>query len=149
MLKARIIFSEHDELQGKEGVMLKKSQNEEGEFVWESNVPDPDNESLTLKFKESQIRFLTDMSQKERALHYIGGFYTDVVFTDDVKEDIISEIEAIPDVTDAISLLKEVEYALNTIPNQRNVGKGGESSYDIASKVGRFLREHKEIFGEN
>lgn len=40
-------------------------------------------------------------------------------------------------------LLETIQYALNAIPNQKNVGKKGESSYDIASALGKILNKQK------
>jgi hypothetical protein len=37
--------------------------------------------------------------------------------------------------------LKDLQYALNQIPNQRNVGPKGESSYDLASQLDTLIKD--------
>lgn len=82
---------------------------------------------------------------KEQVLHWADGLYTEVVLTDDLKEEIISEIDNIPEPQEGIDMLKEVQYALNNIPNKKNVGKNGESSYDLAAKVSQFIRDYERL----
>lgn len=38
-------------------------------------------------------------------------------------------------------LLESILNALNKIPNQRNVGKNGESSYELAEKLSKVLNK--------
>lgn len=77
---------------------------------------------------------------KEQVLHWAEGLYTGVVFTDDLKEEIESEIDNIPELPS--ELLKDISHVLNMIPNKKNVGRNGESSYDIAAKLDVYMKEH-------
>jgi hypothetical protein len=39
-----------------------------------------------------------------------------------------------------IKLLKDLEITLNNIPNHKNVGPNGESSYDMVSRLSKFIK---------
>jgi hypothetical protein len=146
--KAKLIDSSYDHLNGKEVILTNKDVGDNGDFIWQTNLPHPESPESNLWVNESEVKFLDRMTHLERAVHWAEGLYTGEVLTEDTKEDIISEMEGIPDAQEAIDLLEEVEYVLNMIPNKKNVGRNGESSYDMAAKVGRFLKGHKEIYGE-
>jgi hypothetical protein len=77
-------------------------------------------------------------------LRWLDGLYTEETLTDDTKEDLISNTEAI--VSEHRELLKKLVYALNNIPNHKDVGMDGESSYDLASMVDKFLEETEYEF---
>lgn len=78
---------------------------------------------------------------KEEVLHWVDGLYTEqVVFTDDLKQEIYDEVDNIPEVPE--ELLKDISRVLNMIPNQKNVGRNGESSYDVASKLDAYMKQH-------
>jgi hypothetical protein len=42
-------------------------------------------------------------------------------------------------------LLKSIYHALNMIPNKKNVGKNGESSYELASKLSEVIKENEKV----
>jgi len=48
-----------------------------------------------------------------------------------------------------ISLLKNIETVLNNIPNHSNVGQNGESSYEVVSKLSKYLRNNKKRKEDN
>ena len=80
------------------------------------------------------------LSRKEEVLEWVGHLDTPQTLTDELRDSIYEEVEDIPDITEALLLLKDVSHVLNMIPNNKNVGRDGESSYDMASRVDRFLK---------
>lgn len=52
----------------------------------------------------------------------------------------MAQVDNIPELPE--ELLKDISRVLNMIPNHKNVGRNGESSYDVASKLGAYMREH-------
>lgn len=77
-------------------------------------------------------------------LKWIDGLHTEQTLTDDIKEDIIYNTEAVVD--EHREMIKDALDCLNAIPNKSGVGPNGESSYEIASKISKFLKETRYFF---
>ena len=48
-----------------------------------------------------------------------------------------------------MTLLAKIEYALNKIPNKKNVGPNGESSYELVEELSRYLEPRYFLLGES
>lgn len=78
------------------------------------------------------------MKRSEQFQHWCEEIITPQVLTDELRESFTEEgclhIEKLEEA------LEIAIYTLNNIANQRGVGPGGESSYDVISKIQKLKK---------
>lgn len=74
-------------------------------------------------------------------------FIIDIINSSDNQPNLgrVIKVEILPDKMDEElkELLKNISYVFNAIPNQRKVGRNGEDSYDLASKLGKYMKKYE------